>query len=119
MSAEFYGRMAATASRLLEKFGAPVTLARETGGTYDPVTGETTPPADDSQTTTGLLKRYPDHFIDGTRILTGDRMLILDASVQPLMSDRPTIGGQQWTPVSIETQSPAGVPLVYFVQCRR
>lgn len=115
----FYDDMAATATELLTEFGAPVTLARTTGESTHPVTGVVTPGTDDTKTTIGILKKYPDNFIDGTRILSGDRMLILDASVQPLMTDRPVIGEQQWTPVSIETINPAGTPLTYSVQVRK
>lgn len=116
---DFYDRMAATAARLIGKFGAPVILPRQVGGSSNPVTGEVIPGIDNSVTTTGILKKFPDNLIDGTRIQTGDRVLILDSSVQPLMTDRPVIGGKAWTPVSIDTVSPAGIDLVYFVHCRR
>lgn len=116
---DFYSGMAATASRLLARFGSPVTLSRSTGGSRDPVTGVETPGIDDSKTTVGILKKYPDKLIDGTRIKTGDRLLVVDASVEPLMTDRPVIGGQEWTPVSIEAANPAGTPLVYFIHARR
>lgn len=115
----FYDEMAATATELLTEFGAPVTLTRVTGGRIDPITGVVTPGTDDTQTTIGMLKKFPDNLIDGTRIQSGDRTLILDASVEPLMTDRPVIGGQEWTPVSIETVNPAGTPLVYFVHSRK
>lgn len=115
----FYGGMAATAARLINRFGAPVVLVRKTGGKSDPITGEVTPELDNSQITKGILKRFPDRLIDGTRIMSGDRTLILDSSVEPLMTDRPRIGGKHWVPVSIETVDPAGLPLVYFVHCRR
>lgn len=116
----FYSDMAATASRLLAKFGAPVVLPRETGGSIDPITGEETPGTDDTQTTTGLLKKFPDKLIDGTRIQVGDRVLVLDASVEPLMTDRPTMNGQALgVPQSVETSNPTGTPLVYLVHLRK
>lgn len=116
---EFYERMAATASRLLTKFGGTVTLSRITGESVDPITGVVTPGTDNSQTTIGILQKFPDNLVDGTRIKKGDRTLILDSSVEPLMTDTPEIGGDNWSVMSIETVKPASLPLVYFVHCRQ
>jgi len=74
-AATFYAKMATTALSLLTKFGKSITLVRETGGTYDPVTGATVAGSDASVTTTGLIKPYPDSQVDGVRILSSDRML--------------------------------------------
>jgi hypothetical protein len=117
--ATFYDDMAATAVELLTEFGAPVVLPRVTGGSYDPVTGETTPGSDDSQTTIGLIKPYPDNLIDGTRIRSTDKMLVITAAVEPLMSDTPQMSGNTLgNVVGIKTVSPAGTPVCYFVQVR-
>ena len=115
----FYANMAATALRLLDKFGRPVVLTRTTGESIDPVTGRTTPGTDASVTTTGLLKPYPDRMIDGTRILDSDRELILSNERVPVPSDKPTIGGENWSIVNIKTISPAGTDVIYFCQVRR
>lgn len=115
----FYQDMAAVALELLQEFGASVTLPRESGGSVDPVTGVVTPGSDDTQTTTGLLKPYPDSLIDGTRILATDKMLVLSDEVEPLMTDTPQMGGSTFgSVVSIKTVSPAGTPICYFVQVR-
>lgn len=117
----FYLKMAATAQRLLTKFGAPVTLQRYSGRSTDPVTGVVTAGTDASVTTTGLLKPFPDSLIDGERVLASDRMLILSAEQVPQPTDKPVIGGQNWAIVEggITTVSPAGTDIVYFVQVRR
>lgn len=116
----FYQKMAATALRLLTKFGAPIVLARETGRDIDPVTGVDTAGVDASVTTTGLIKPYPDRMIDGTRILEGDKELVLSSEHQPLPSDKPQIGGEDWSIISIKTIDPdlTGA-VVYFVQVRK
>lgn len=114
-----YAKMAATALKLLTKFGAPVTLFRETGGAINPVTGEETPGVDASVTTTGLLKPFPDRMIDGVRILVGDRELVLSSEQEPQPSDQPVIGGENWKIQGIKTISPAGTPVVYFVHVRK
>lgn len=114
-----YDKIAATALKLLTKFGQPITFARETGGSVDPITGVVTPGTDASVTTTGLLKTYPDNMIDGTRILKSDRELILsnEQVVQP--SDKPVINSQDWAIVDIKTLNPAGTVVIYKVQVRR
>ena len=114
-----YAKMAATAGRLLERFGKTVTITRTTGGTYDPVTGAATPGTPETFEPKGILTKYPDNLIDGTRIQMSDRKLILDDTVMPTMDDKPTIQGEEWTIKDIETVSPAGTPLIYFVQVRR
>jgi hypothetical protein len=111
--------MAATALKLLTKFGQQVTLTRYTGATIDPVTGEESSGSDVSTTVIGVLRPYPDKMIDGERIMAGDRELILSSSVEPLPADRFVIGGDAWGVVSIKDIVPAGTTIVYFVQVRR
>lgn len=116
----FYSDMAATALELLTEFGAAVTLPRTTGGSIDPIDGYTVAGSDASVTTTGLLLPYKDSMIDGTRILSGDKELVLSNEQAPLPSDKPTIGGENWSIVSIKTIKPdAATPVVYFCQLRR
>ena len=46
-------------------------------------------------------------------------MIILDNTIEPVSTDTITIGGENWSIVSIRESNPAGIPLVYFVQARR
>ena len=115
---DFYPRMAATASRLIGKYGQAISIKRTTGDTIDPVTGITTAGTSSTLTTTGILQRYPDSLIDGTRILTSDRLAILAPTFEPTLEDTLSFGGKDWTIASIQTANPAGTPLVYFVQVR-
>ncbi len=81
---------AATASRLLTRYGETVTVnAPDTGG-YNPITGE---PGDSEPGATYTGKGYPGRYqkseINGTTIQSGDVRLILE-----LLSQRPQVG---WT----------------------
>lgn len=114
----FYDNMAATASRLIGKYGQAISIKRTTGGTIDPVAGTVTAGTASTLTTTGILQRYPDSLIDGTRILTSDRLAILAPTTAPTLTDKLTFGSKDWAIVSIQTANPAGTPLVYFVQVR-
>ena len=115
---DFYTKMAATASRLIGKYGQAMAIKRVSGGTIDPVTGTVTAGTSSTLATTGILQRYPDSLIDGTRILTSDRLAILAPTAEPAMTDKLAFNGKDWTIASIQTANPAGTPLVYFVQVR-
>ena len=116
----FYTEMADVAVELIEEFGAPVKLNRVTDESYDPVTGEVAPGSDDSKQTKGILVDFPLKLIDGTRILATDKRLIIDGTVEPLMTDEPEMFGEKFgSIVHIDKKNPAGVPLVYFIQVRK
>lgn len=113
----FYSEIQDTAQRLLVQFGQDVTLTRTTGGGVDPVTG-----ADTSTTTTlvttGVLRRYPDSLVDGSRILSTDRQLVLAPGELPDITDTVEVNGETLAIQEIETSSPAGTDLVYFARVR-
>ena len=114
----FYARMATMAEDLLAKRGQAIKITRS-GDTVDPVTGEVTVDDDVVYEPNGVLTSYTNIEVDGTRIKTGDRRLIIDATVEPKMADRPEIDGLEWTVVSVESINPAGTPVAYKVQVRR
>jgi len=88
-----YSKSAKTALKLLTRFGGEITLSRKTGDSVDPITGVIAKGTDASVTTTGLLKPYSDNMIDGTRILTGDKELVLSNEQEPQPTDKPVIDG--------------------------
>lgn len=115
---EFYDKLATTASRLINKYGQSVFLVRP-DKTIDPITGVDSSGVDRNYKLTGLLKRYPDNLIDGTRIKASDRLMIMDGNFEPALDDQLTINCQNWSVESIQTSNPAGTALVYFVQVRK
>ena len=114
-----YSKSAATALKLLTRFGGDVVLSRETDGSTDPITGVVTPGTDASVTTTGLLTNYEDNMIDGARILDSDRKLVLSNEYEPLPTDKPVIAGEEWSIEAIKTIKPFDTVAVYFCQVRR
>lgn len=115
---DFYERMAAAASRLIEQFGQQVNLSRTTGRVINPVTGAVTPGVTEVFTPKGIFKSYPDNLIDGTRIKAGDRLVVLDSQVEPQMTDKIEAQGTLWPIQEIITANPAGTPIVYMVRVR-
>jgi hypothetical protein len=115
----FYVGLAKVAKDLLTKRGQTITISRSSGSTSDPVTGATTSGTPTNYFPKGILKEYKSTLIDGTRILATDRELVLDDTVEPLMTDTIIIGGESWTPIMPGVNNPAGTPLVYKIQVRR
>ena len=115
----FYSDMAATANALIAEFGAPITLKRKTAGTLDKVTGIETGATTSTLTPNGLVTQYKANVIDGTRIQGGDRLVILDNSQTPVMTDQVLVGVEYWNIVDIVSKNPAGTELVHLVQARK
>ena len=112
----FYENMAVTATRLLTKYGQTITFRTKT--TFDPVTGAESGSSTDS-TTIGLFQRIPDRLIDGTRILSSDKLIVIDSSYTPDLSQKVIIGGDQYSIEEINEVNPAGTSIVYFVRLRK
>jgi hypothetical protein len=71
MTAFDYPKTAATAKRLLTRFGAACAVKHPTGSAYDPDTGSVVPTYDSTPSIAAVLA-YPQKYIDGTLILQGD-----------------------------------------------
>jgi len=117
----FYSEMAEMATELITEFGTDVVITRETDEVINPVTGEVEVEAESTEyIAQGVKKKYPENLIDGTRITSSDRQLIIEASVvEPLITDKITINSQDWPIVEIESVNPAGTPLIYILRVRR
>jgi hypothetical protein len=114
----FYTTMAATASRLINKYGQVLYLVRS-GDSVDPVTGATTAGSGMNYKIRGILQTYPNNLVDGARIKTSDRLVIIGGTTTPLIADKVRFESQDWNIESIKTSNPAGTALIYFVQVRR
>lgn len=123
----FYDRMAATALRLIERFGLTATLSEVTPGEYDPVTGVETGGATLTQTGQLILLDYTAQEAGiinaaGSLVQQGDKKIMLAAKGlewPPTMTTTVLAGGLTWTIVNIKSTNPAGTPLVYELHGRR
>jgi hypothetical protein len=113
-----YAAMAETATRLIDRFGQPVTLRRQIAGTFNPITGTFSGAKVEDIETVGLLRRFPTDLIDGTRILATDRQLVLVPDVVPAVGDVAVIGAENLAVEEVETVAPAGVPVVFTARVR-
>lgn len=125
--AAFYERMAATALRLITRFGQTGTISDVTPGTYDPANGATTGDTPISQTAQMILLDYSlqesgAKYNEGTQVLAGDKKILIAAqglAWAPMMTSRITADGAVWQAVNIKVSNPAGTPLVYEIHGRK
>ena len=117
----FYSEMAEMATELITEFGQDIVITRETGEIINPVTGEVEVEASSQEyNVKGIMKKYPENLINGKRITSSDREIIMEASVvEPLITDTISINNQEWPIIDITSINPAGTPLIYSVRVRR
>ena len=114
-----YANTASTADRLLKRFGTTTQLTREEVGAYDPATGAA-PVTTTEQDVTAAVFDYPQRYVDGTKILAGDRQCFLSAVgiFEPKQGDRFAWDGQSMVVVAVKKLAPAGLAVLYELQVR-
>lgn len=114
-----YAKPAATAQRLLERFGSALMLTRSTPAAYNPATGTATSTSAD-HAGFGVRLDYEQREIDGTNIRRGDARIYVapDLAVTPQTGDSITMGADVWQVVASRPLAPAGVVVIHDVQVR-
>ena len=112
-----YPATAATATRLLQRFGASCVLKRQTAGAYSPSTGSATP-STASLATTAAVFAYDQKYIDGTLIKQGDQRAYCAPATEPKQGDQLTWQSIKYTVIAAKPVSPAGVPVLFEAQIR-
>lgn len=121
-----YGKSAATATRLLAKFGQAVTHNSIAEGAYDVATA-TVPLTTTAQPGTGVLLEYSVQEAGvmqaaGTLVQTNDRKLLLSVSgitIPPAPNDTAVVAGVTYTVLQVKTLKPAAVVVMYELHLRR
>lgn len=119
-----YAKTAATALRLLTKFGQDVVLTREATGAYDPALSAA-PATVTTETRKAAMFDYDrinfgETLQDGTRIQAGDRRCLMGADGSaPTTFDSVTAGGVKYPIKVVKTLSPAGTPVLYDMLIRK
>jgi len=112
--------LSATATRLMKSLGDEtyVTITRKSGGTFDPIAGETTGETLTILSAVGVVTKIDTKLIDGTRIKATDKMIMLDNSVTPLYTDLINFNGSINTVVDIDEVNHAGITQMWKVVTR-
>lgn len=119
MSSFNYDASAATAKRLLTKFGQQVTLTEKASSGGPP--GVPTSPTD-ARTVEGMavILDFRNSEVDGTVIQSGDAKLILEpAAGIPDNGMTTNINGKTWRVHDWSPLAPAGDVVLYKIQLRR
>lgn len=136
----FYDRMAATVTRLLTQYGTAVNIVRPALN-FDNATNKPTSGGNTVIASIGVFREIARRLVDGTRIQSGDRELVMVPDVEVRMGDRidvssigdttaTTVGGApgiilgagvagSWAIQEINEVRPAGTILAYVVRVRR
>ena len=136
----FYDRMAATVTRLLTEYGTAVNIVRPSLN-FDNTTNKPTSGGNTVIASIGVFREIARRLVDGTRIQSGDRELVMVPDVEVRMGDRidvssigdttaTTVGGApgiilgagvagSWAIQEINEVRPAGTILAYVVRVRR
>ena len=117
MSQFNYPATAATATRLLQRFGAACTIKHPTGTAYDPDTGTMTPTYANTPSTAAVFD-FAQKYIDGTLILQGDKQAYCAPGVAVVQGDAVTWMGIDYTVIAVKPVSPAGVTVLFEAQLR-
>lgn len=119
---DFYADMALVADDLLYEFGQACVLGSVTDGEYDPETG-TAGPVSTPHSVTAALLDYPQRFIDGTVIRTGDKRALMSPvglTVTPKAGDTLTdVAGAVHQVVDAKPLAPAGTVVLWTLQVRK
>ncbi|EGK71907.1 hypothetical protein METUNv1_01685 [Methyloversatilis universalis FAM5] len=121
MSSFDYTKTAATATRLLLKFGRAATLTRVAPGAYDPATGAPGAGSTALHAGTAALFDYQQKDIDGTHVRMGDQRAYIapDLAATPQTGDTLTIGSDVWSVIASRPLAPAGTVVLHEAQVRR
>lgn len=120
MSTSLYARTRASANRLINRYGAAVTLVRTTTGTVaadgSGRTGDTT-----SRTPTKVVfDEYDEKLVDGTRIQQGDRKAIMLAETDVAIDDVLEVSSTESVKViNRKPVNPGGTVIYIEAQVRR
>lgn len=115
-----YSRSAASAKRLLDRFGQPIVLLRQGAGAYDADTGTVTR-SGQSHTGVGVLLNYEQRDIDGSVIQEGDQHVLLSAVGMPTPQSGDTLtldDGRTFFVMASRPLAPAGVVVLHELHAR-
>jgi hypothetical protein len=110
-----YQNMAATASRLLSKFGQAITITRYSSSSYNPATSSASLTGTDT-ITVGAIFSYKDSMIDGALIKRGDKYLLCPVIAD--VGDKVTIATVKYSVIDVKSINPAGTPVMYKFNLR-
>ena len=118
----FYEDMATDIAPLIAELGQAMILRRNTPGTFDPITGTAGVATVTDYACSGLTKSYKIQDIDGVKIQSKDKLILLTAPAnmpEPNEDDDLVIAGITYSIQDCKPLAPGGVAVIYEVQGRK
>lgn len=111
----------ATALKLINKFGKPVTFTQVTEGAYNPTTGDISGGSTSVAVPKAIIEDYNGTDYIAGQIEIGDRKVTTPASGynEPRPNDQFTIGSDLYTVVAVETIWSGEQAAIYISQVRK
>ena len=113
-----YGSLTNTASRLINEFGAQVTVKLLTLGSYDPTTGASGDTEQNVQFNAVRLD-FNNSDIDGTLIQQGDFELLIDGQTELKKDDSVIVDGVLYRCINVRPLQTGDTRLLTKAQCRK
>ena len=114
-----YVKSAATATRLITKFGQSATLRHYTIGTYSTATGLNTVTTSDVTAKAALFDFAQGQTLQaGNLIQAGDKQALMAVTQTPAMQDHVIVGSKEYVILSIGEVNPAGTVCLYDLHLR-
>lgn len=107
MSAATYARLANSARRLIADFGQPWTITRTLG-----------PGLSAQRVANGVVVGQVQHLLGDSGVDIGDKEMYLDASAEPIKTERIEADGESYVIVQVEPIKPAAITIAWRVWAR-
>jgi hypothetical protein len=112
-----YTATAATALRLLTKFGRDLTVRNYTTGSYNPTIGQNVQTYTDT-TVKGAVFSFGQGDTSPELIQSGDKKAIIDSTTTPKLEDHLLVGSKVYVIKSIRELNPAGTSIMFELHLR-
>jgi hypothetical protein len=106
-----------TALRLLKKYGQTITVDQISTGSYNPLSGTQTT-TKTSSTAIGALFNHKAKDVDESLIMSGDKRLIMDSSINIKTDDLVLAGGIIYTVVAVSELKPSDTRILWICNLR-
>lgn len=114
----FYEGLQATAGRLMGTYGRSVTLKRVTPGAFNPTTGTFAAGTTANHPFSAVITDFETAEIDGTLIQVGDKKLIGQPPIEPVVGDTLEDGSKTYRVERLLETKPGPVSLIYELHLR-
>lgn len=112
-----YIKLAATATRLIKKWGKELFLVTD-GGVFDPIAGQVVGGSTTKQSTYGVVADIKESMVNGETVFSTDNYVILESAVAVNKAHKLEVDGEVHEIVKFKPLNPGGVVVIYELVTR-